>query len=256
MYISIQKIISRHQADIKGILHLGAHKGEEAEDYDEAGIENIIWIEGNPSLIAELKQNVALYPQNKVFNLLVSDKDNFPVSFNIAEFSQSSSILQLGITKEIHGTNIIEKVPLIAHRLDSFFAINNIDIGQYNFVNIDLQGYELVALKSMGVLLDNMDWVYAEVNVKRLYKDCALLYQLDHFLLNNGFVRVQTFMTRHYWGDALYKRVPLTSLKKISSLADIYGEEAGRLSTEFFKTGLIKSKKTAKRIIKKILGRA
>ena len=255
MYIPIHEIISRHKAGIKGILHLGAHLGEEAKDYHDSGIDRVIWIEGNPTLIDGLKENVSPYPQNKVFNLLVSDKDNYPVSFNVTAFSQSSSILDLGITKEIHGTNIIEKVTLTAHRLDSFFAENDLDIRQYNFVNIDLQGYELVALKSMGALLDNMDWVYAEVNVKRLYKDCALLYQMDHFLLNHGFVRVQTFITTHYWGDALYKRVQVSPIKKMSAVAGIYVEEAGRLGSEFLKASLKDSKKIAKRIIKKIVGR-
>ena len=190
-----------------------------------------------------------------MFNLLVSDIDNAEVSFNVTEFSQSSSILDLGITKEIHGTNIIEKVPLTTYRIDSFFKKNKIDISEYNFVNIDLQGYELIALKSMGVLLDKMDWVYTEVNVKPLYKNCALLYQIDHFLLNHDFVRVQTHMTTYHWGDALYKRKQVGSFKKATSLAGIYFEETGRRNKEFFRTIFNDSKRTAKKIIKNILGR-
>ena len=81
MYIPIHEIISRHKADIKGILHLGAHLGEEAQDYHIAGIFQVIWVEGNPTLVERLKENVSPYPQNKVFNLLISDKDNSPVSF-------------------------------------------------------------------------------------------------------------------------------------------------------------------------------
>ena len=255
MYIPIQEIIFRHKANIKGILHLGAHLGEEAKEYHEAGVEKVIWIEGNPALIEGLKENVSQYMQNQVFNLLVSDMDKTEVSFNITEFSQSSSILDLGITKEIHGTNVIEKVPLTAYRLDNFFVKNKLESHEYNFVNIDLQGYELIALKSMGVLLDKMDWVYAEVNLKRLYKNCALLYQMDRFLLKHGFVRVQTYMTTHYWGDALYKKIEVSNLKKITAMASIYSEEAARSSNEFLKTGFSQTKRMAKKIIKNILVR-
>ena len=255
MYIPIHEIISRHKANVKGILHLGAHLGEEAKDYSDAGIKRVIWIEGNPTLMDKLKENVSIFPQNKVFNLLVSDKDDTHVSFNVTEFSQSSSILDLGITQAIHGTNIIEKLPLTAYRLDSFFTKKNLDIRQYNFVNIDLQGYELIALKSMGALLDKMDWVYAEVNVKRLYKDCALLYQMDHFLLNHKFVRVQTYMTTHYWGDALYKKVQLSPVKKVTAIAGIYVEEAGRLGGDLINTvfkGVIGiTKKTIKKMLRR-----
>ena len=253
MYIKIQEIKSTYQPNIKGILHIGAHLGEEAEDYHEAGYDNVIWIEGNPTLLDELTINVAPYPKNKVFNLLVSDKDNEAVTFNVTEFSQSSSILDLGITKEIHSTNIIERVPLTAHRLDSFFITNNLSIDQYNFVNVDLQGYELVALKSMGVLINKIDWVYTEVNVKALYKNCALLYQMDSFLLSKGFVRVQIYMTIHFWGDALYKRKQMGSLEKIVRLIGVYLEETIRVIKDFFKIGFSNAVNFAKQVTKKIL---
>jgi len=255
MYIPIQEIISRHKADIKGIIHLGAHLGEEAKDYHESGVERVIWVEGNPSLIDSLKKNVSAYALNEVVNLLISDKDNSPVTFNVTEFSQSSSILELGITKEIHNTNIIERVPLTAYRLDSFIAKNEINIGNYNFLNIDLQGYELVAMKSMGKYLDYMDWVYTEVNVKPLYKNCALLYEIDLFLLHKGFERVDLFMTTHFWGDALYRRKKITGKDRWLKIIGIYAKESGRQAGYFVKAGYSNSKKMAKSFIKNILGR-
>ena len=255
MYIPIQEIISRHKAEIKGIIHLGAHLGEEAKDYHEAGIEKLIWVEGNPALIGALKQNVSSYPQNQVVNLLISDKDNSPVTFNVTAFSQSSSILELGITKEIHNTNIIERVPLTAHRLDSFITQNDVNINNYNFLNIDLQGYELVAMKSMGKYLDHMDWVYTEVNVKPLYKNCALLYQVDLFLLDKGFERVEIFMTTHFWGDALYRRKKLTGKDLWLKTIKIYSQEGSRQAGFIFKAGYNNSMKITKSIIKKILRR-
>src|ERR1700733_11180658 len=206
MYISIQDIKAKYQPDLKGILHFGAHLGEEAKDYADVGCEQVIWIEGNPSLIDELRSNLSAYPKNLVYNILISDKDHSKVIFNITEFSQSSSILELGVTEEIHNTKVIERRELVARRIDSFFAEKSVDIRQYNFLNIDLQGFELVALKSMGKLLDHIDWIYTEVNSRRLYKKCVLLDELDLFLLNKGFKRVELYMTGWRWGDALYRR--------------------------------------------------
>src|ERR1700728_2247390 len=108
MYITIQSIKSRYRPDLKGILHFGAHLAEEAKDYAEVGCRRVIWIEGNPSLIEPLKANVSGYDQNRVYNVLISDKDKSKVIFNITEFSQSSSVLELGITKEVHDTKVIE----------------------------------------------------------------------------------------------------------------------------------------------------
>ena len=253
MYINIKEIKSRYHPQINGILHLGAHLGEEAQDYHEAGYHRVIWVEGNPSLVRGLKENVLKFPQNQVVNLLISDKDNAMVTFNVTEFSQSSSILELGITKEIHNTNIIERVSLTAHRIDTYFLNNKIEIDHCNFVNIDLQGYELIALKSMGTMIDKMDWVYSEVNVKSLYTNCALLYQMDIFLLQKGFVRVQIFMTTHFWGDALYQRKKIPSLEKYLRFSLIYLEEAGRQINDFVKSGYFKLKSIAKSIIKKMV---
>jgi FkbM family methyltransferase len=223
MYISMRDIKNKYGLKIGGIIHLGAHLGEEAKDYSDIGCEKVIWIEGNPSLIQELKSNVSIYDQNSVYNVLISDIDKSKVIFNITEFSQSSSVLDLGITKEIHDTKIKERRELTARRIDSFFSENNINWHPYNFLNIDLQGYELTALKSMGALLDNIDWIYTEVNSRSLYKNCTLLDELDLFLLKNGFKRVELHMTDWYWGDALYKRESISRMDYISGRIKILG---------------------------------
>ena len=223
MYITIQDIKSRYQPDLKGIIHLGAHLGEEAKDYSEVGCKKVIWMEGNPALIPELKSNISIYPQNMVFNVLISDKDNSKVVFNITEFSQSSSILELGITTEIHNTKIIERKELTARRIDTFLAETNVDTKQYNFLNIDLQGYELTAIKSMGAILDNIDWIYTEVNSRHLYKKCTLMDELDLFLLKKGFKRVELYMTDWKWGDALYKREKIGALEYAGKNLGILG---------------------------------
>ena len=206
MYITIQDIKSKYRPDLKGIVHLGAHLGEEAKDYAAVGCEKVIWVEGNPTLISELKSNLSIYPKNAVYNVLISDNDHSKVVFNITEFSQSSSILELGITEEIHNTKVIERKELTARRIDTFFAEQGVDLQQYNFLNIDLQGYELIALKSLGDELDHIDWIYTEVNSRHVYKKCVLLDELDLFLLKKGFKRVELYMTGWRWGDALYRR--------------------------------------------------
>jgi FkbM family methyltransferase len=223
MYITIQEIKSKYQPDLKGILHLGAHLGEEAKDYSAVGCERVIWMEGNPSLIAELRANLSAYSNNVVYNVLISDQDNSKVVFNITEFSQSSSILELGITKEIHNTKVIERRELTARRIDKFFAENHVDMRQYNFLNIDLQGYELTAIKSMGALLDNIDWIYTEVNSRHLYKKCTLMDELDLFLLKKGFRRVELYMTDWKWGDALYKREKIGAMQYAGKTFGILG---------------------------------
>ena len=55
----------------------------------------------------------------------------------------------------------------------------NID---YNFLNFDIQGAELKALKSMEEYLPKVDYLYTEVNSDYVYKECALISELDNYL--------------------------------------------------------------------------
>ena len=211
MYITIDSISKKYNFIPKGILHLGGHQAEEADDYKNVGCQKVIWIEGNPQLMDGLNNRLSNFPSNKAYNVLISDVDNEKVSLNVTEFSQSSSILEPLITKEEHATKVISTMELTTRRLDNYFREQNIDVSDCDFLNIDLQGYELKALKSLGNLLNNFEYIYTEVNIRHLYKDCPLLKEMDVFMLSKGFLRVQTYMTPWYWGDALYKRTKLTS---------------------------------------------
>jgi FkbM family methyltransferase len=256
MYITIQDIVAKYKFDLNGVIHLGAHLGEESKDYAAAGCDKVIWIEGNPSLIDDLKSNLAKYPDNTVFNILISDKDNTEVIFNITEFSQSSSILELGITKEIHNTKVIERKMLKARRIDSFFTESKVDIRPYNFLNIDLQGYELTALKSMGDMLDNIEWVYTEVNDRPLYKKCTLMDELDLFLLKKGFRRVELYMTGWHWGDALYQRRKIGALEYAGATLGILGWSIRNRILGSLTDRLKKSRMFLGKIKRRILGKA
>ena len=77
----------------------------------------------------------------------------------------------------------------------------NID---YNFLNFDIQGAELKALKGMEPYLSKVDYLYTEVNSDYVYKGCALIDEIDDFLSKHNFKRVLTKITQHGWGDALY----------------------------------------------------
>lgn len=81
---------------------------------------------------------------------------------------------------------------------------DNIPYDFANFRNIDIQGAELLALKGMTKVINNYDYIYLEVNKEHLYKDCALIDEIDSFLNTFNFTRVETFWTDYNWGDALY----------------------------------------------------
>ena len=79
----------------------------------------------------------------------------------------------------------------------------------YDFLNIDLQGCELMALKSMGKYMNDIKYAYIEVNRDELYQGCAMVNEIDAFMNLYGLERVETKWTGFGWGDALYMKSEL-----------------------------------------------
>jgi hypothetical protein len=88
--------------------------------------------------------------------------------------------------------------------MDSLINENDINVSDYDFINLDIQGAELLALKSFGELIKNFNYIYTEVNIASIYKNCALITEIDEYLNNYNFERVETTITQFEWGDALY----------------------------------------------------
>lgn len=183
----------------KGVLHVGAHKCEEKPLYNSIGIpdEDILWIEGNNDLIPRDKNNI--------INAVVSDQDDIELIFKITNNMESSSILELHTHKIMHPHVLeIERRSVKTITLNSLYDKYNIPYDKYDFINLDIQGAELLALKGASKIIPHINAIYSEVNEKELYKDCALIQDIDHYLLTYGFKRIVTNMTHYGWGDALY----------------------------------------------------
>ena len=205
MLIPFTELVHKYKIDNnKKILHIGAHECEERSDYNLHGFtdDKVIWIEGNENIVNKMK---TLIPSINMYNILVSDIDGSEVDFIITNNGQSSSILELDEhLKEHPGIYEVQRYKQKTLTINTFLDKNNINKSEIEFVNIDIQGAELLALKGMINLLPYVKYLYLEVNIKHLYKDCALINEIDDFLTLHGFRRCETYLTQYGWGDALY----------------------------------------------------
>lgn len=215
MLIDFRKLFPKHGINPKGVLHVGANVGEECEVYIELGLYKQVWIEASPGIFRRLNTNVGKWAGVWTINACISDTDDEDVLFHISNNgSQSSSILELGTHKVAHPeVHYIADIPMKTKRIDSLFPYSiysdamspKITLDGLDFLNIDIQGAELKALRGMGDLLHQFKWAYLEVNKEELYKGCALVGEIDNYLLGFGFKRVETFWCGNTgWGDALY----------------------------------------------------
>lgn len=201
MLISLHELVQKYKITFKGILHVGAHECEEINHYERyISRDNILWVEAIPEKVNISKSR---FPGINIVNAVVSDVIE-DVVFNVSNNGQSSSFLDFGLHSQYHPTvyyvsNFRAKTELLKNILPNY----NIE---YNFLNFDIQGAELKALKGMEEYLVKVDYLYTEVNNDYVYKDCALIDELDDYLKKFGLVRVETCWTSCKWGDAFYIR--------------------------------------------------
>ena len=204
MLIDLTYLVNKHNIQIRGVLHVGAHKCEEDAIYSQNKAGDVIWVEGNPYLCSELQKT-----RSNVHHAVISNIDGAIVDFIITNNGESSSILELHDHKiehpHIHEVNRIKmKTTTLNTLLQSIGVMPSAPA--FNFVNLDIQGAELLALQGLSDYIHHVDFIYTEVNIKELYKGNALLPDLDAFLSACGFDRAETQILHHGWGDALYIR--------------------------------------------------
>jgi FkbM family methyltransferase len=188
--------------NVDNVLHIGGHLGEEQSFYEKQLKANTVtWIEADQDRADAISKIIR--PQDTVISAVVSDEDGKIVTFHEANNGQSSSILELGTHKQAHPeVSYISEKEVITTTVDSL--LKNYVSEQYQFLNLDIQGAELMALKGMPQILKNIEYIYTEVNREKLYKDCCLINEIDDYLVD--FQRVITDWTPVGWGDALYVR--------------------------------------------------
>ena len=202
MLIPLHELVQKYNIQFKGILHVGAHECEELNDYERYIRRNkILWIEGLPQKVQISKEK---YPSVLIENAVVSDVEE-TVKFNVSNNGQSSSILEFGLHSTFHPTvHYIGYYTATTKLLKDIICNYDID---YNFLNLDIQGAELKALKGMESYLHKVDYIYSEVNSDYVYKECALIGEIDDYLLQFGLHRVETkWAGECRWGDAFYIR--------------------------------------------------
>jgi FkbM family methyltransferase len=204
MLFNSQEIIDvLNNSDIKinGVLHIGAHDCQEVDFYNSSlNVQDIIWIDA-----FELKVKQGLQNGHNIYHATISDQDNKNVKFNISNNEQSSSILEFDTHKTQHPDVVfVDSIIQSSITIDTFFKKNDIRSSKYDFWNFDIQGAELLALRGATNSIRFAKAIYLEINTDHLYKDGALVHEIDEFLTAFGFKRTLTCMTGYGWGDALY----------------------------------------------------
>ena len=203
MLLDLLDLQKKYKMSVTGVLHVGAHLGEEYKTYKKMNIENIVFFEPLTHIFEKLIQNVN--DNSVIFKKFALGNENKIVGMNVEKNDRygCSSILSPSKNYD-HIPLLEEKVHVEMKRLDDFKFGK-----QFNMLNIDVQGFELEVLKGSQKTLKNIDYIMCEINrntdTKGIeYIGCALVDELENFLDKHDFQMVAQNWAGVSWGDGLF----------------------------------------------------
>jgi len=215
----IVRHLMRRMKTLRGmtIVHVGAHQGQEAAQYDAWGAEKVIWIEADPGQLPSLNKQIehirsqprsgfaklfgASKTEHLVINALVGDVDGEDTAFYIYSNEGASNSL---FTKHPDVderfdwlTETGDVLRLKMRSLDALLVENGIKPENVDFLAMDIQGAELLCLKGATQLLESLQYIETEISKTPFYDGGVLLDELEPWLNERGF-RCKTWLRRPF----------------------------------------------------------
>lgn len=201
MLIKFKSIYEKYSMEIKGVIHVGSHYGEEIPVYINNGITNIVLFEPVEENFEQIELNVSNYNANITgYQVALGSENKISNIYLSSNKCESSSLLKPKKHLQLYPDITFDKIQEVEVKKLDYYSFT-----EYNMMNIDVQGYELEVLKGAVNTLQYIDYIYCEVNTEEIYENNAYIENIDEFLSEYSFKRVETsWWGNHGWGDALY----------------------------------------------------
>lgn len=209
MSSSLKYWVSKYKLEPKGVIHAGAHLVQERDLYQELKIEPVLWIEAHPEIAAEATKLLVEFPNQRLVNAaLWSKSDKEIVLSEAGNEGSSSSLLELGLITGSHPQVICTNQILVRTKTLEQILKEEEDLTKtIDFLCVDTQGAEAEVIKGLGNKISNINYILAEVSIRRLYKGAVLFTELTDLLSQSGFTLIGSHVNRNTgWGDAMYVR--------------------------------------------------
>jgi FkbM family methyltransferase len=211
MALVYSDLAARYGLACQGLIHAGAHVGQEYADYKRAGVERLVFFEPQPHIFRELtrrlggRSDVTLIDQ-----ALGAAPGRIPFYVERDNQGMSSSALPPApaMARQYPGIHLLEQIDVQQVTLDDYLASAPVPAA-FEALVLDVQGYELAVLHGSKRLLARLTHIVTEVSRVSLYQGGALVQEIDNFLKAWDFHRVETSWDGGGWGDALYLRSPV-----------------------------------------------
>jgi len=215
--IDANALLARYKIALRGVIHVGAHE-EDVQGYLNAGYRRILLVEANPDIARQLNEKFAHQAAVTVVNVAISDKPG-QITLDVTPMDQRSPISPLKLHQDLSPSNqVTHTVEVRSQTIDGLLDELQLSAAEFNYLHMDIQGAEYLALKGAEKTLAHIEAINSEVNFAELYAGGALIGQLETFLGQHGFNRIALARPYHPTrGDAFYVRRPLVAMSTLGA---------------------------------------
>ena len=167
-------------------MHVGAHKGQEVEDYNsEFSNPKIHLFEPQKIPFEYLQSRYGSFENIRMYNFGLGSSNTSKKMYISNNDGQSSSFLKpkehLAVHPEIQFSEDSTQIEIK--------VFDDLNIANVELLNIDTQGFELEVLKGFHKsLVNDINYIILEVNKKELYDGCPLVNDIDNYQSKYNFI--------------------------------------------------------------------
>lgn len=221
MMIPLQEILNKYNISPKGVIQVGSHYAEEHEEFVKCGIERFVYIEPCKEAFNKIIDKFEDYvfcgssdgiigvwrKDGQIISLVHtacgSEEKEMPMYVSHQNQGQSNSLLKPELHTQQHPEVVFDDAEIV-----KVVPLDNLPIKKedYDFLYMDVQGAEGLVLKGATETLKRINIIYTECNRGQTYYGNMEIEEMDLFLAEHGFKRVETFWPSPSlsWGDAVY----------------------------------------------------
>lgn len=194
----INHVVDVNRSKLRGVIHCGSHSCPEIGCYQSLFGRNVIWIEANPESYRKWVKPCSDYWMQQSYNCAVSNIDTVGDIF-VDQSPDTGSILNNTGQKSY-------RIPF--YKLDSLIKLHNIDMRNFNFLNMDIEGAELKALEGMKDNLRHIDYLFCEAAYTPRQPGAPTFDEQNKYIEERGFelVKKSASFDSLGWGDCFYRR--------------------------------------------------
>ena len=187
------------------IVHVGAHFGQEANEYNSLTKGKIIWIEADPTNFTKLVEEISQVPNHNnhvLINKFCSSSQGAEVDFYVYSNEGASNSRYLPTKrfgKYWSFISVVDRKILRTSTLDSILQQHKFS-GVNNLLVLDVQGHELDVLKGSTKSLHLFSHIVCELSIKKVYSGQASYKSIVKFLERGDFFFINPNLMNHYNG--------------------------------------------------------